>query len=126
MRQSVNADEGLTHLADDEILALVQTRARRFRRQIRFRDWRELVASAVVAVMIAPSVVRGPMLARFGALVILAGLVLVAYRLWRARPSAATDAVDLALPVSTALRAELGQVDVQIELLEPGGWDAAG
>lgn len=121
MRQASSADEELTHLDDEEILALVQTRARRFRRQIRFRDWRELIASVVVAVMIAPAVVRGPVIARFGALVILGGLALVAYRLWRARRSSA-GAVDVTLSVVAALRAELEQVDVQTELLESVGW----
>ena len=46
------ADESTT-LTDEEILALVETRSQRFQRQIRFRDWRELIAGGVAAVMIA-------------------------------------------------------------------------
>ena len=116
------ATDGLTQLQDDEILALVHTRTRRFRRQIRFRDWRELVASGVVAVMIAPAALRGPVVSRIGAVVILAGIVLVAYRLWRAGRLLKASAFDPALPVAAALRAELAQVDAQITLLDSVGW----
>jgi hypothetical protein len=121
MRQASSVNDERMHLEDEQILALVQTKARRFRRQIRFRDSRELIASAVVAVLTAPAVVRGPIIARLGALVILAGLALVAYRFWRARRFSAS-AVDVTLPVAAALRAELEQVNAQIDLRETVGW----
>jgi hypothetical protein len=122
MKQASTADEALTHLDDEDILALVHARARRFRRQIRFRDWRELIASAIVAVMIAPAVVRGPIIARAGALMILAGLVLVAFKLLRARRLTTGRGIEVTLPVATALRAELDHIEAQIALLESVAW----
>jgi hypothetical protein len=122
MKHVSSGEDELTLLSDDEILALVHTRSRRLQRQIRFRDWREVIASAVVALMIAPAVTRGPMLARLAALEILAGLVLVAFRLWRARRLTAKSGIDVALPVTSALHAELQQIDAQIGLLESVAW----
>jgi cytochrome c biogenesis protein CcdA len=122
MNPGLDATEEMTRLTDDEILALVQTRSRRFQRQIRFRDWRELIAGGFAAIMIAPAVMRGPMLARAGALTVLAGVALVAFRLWRARRQGALDASDRAVPVASALRAELEQVDAQITLLRGVAW----
>ena len=118
---SDEADE-LTHLTDEEILALVETRSQRFQRQIRFRDWRELIAGGVVAVMIAPAVLRGPLLARAGALIILAGVGLVAVRLFAARRLTTPDGFDAALPVTNALHVELNRVDAQISLLNGVAW----
>ena len=115
MTQTV--DDDITRLTDDELLALVHTRARRLDRQIRFRDWRELVAGIIAGVIIAPAATRGPILGRVGALIILGGLLLVAVRLWRARHVSAARADDVALPVAAALRAELQRVDAQIALL---------
>ena len=105
---------------EDELLALVQRRSRRFDRQIRQRDWGELGASGVVALLIAPQVVHGAPLARFGAVVVLVGLVVIAIRLRRARAVArpGRGASDAALPVASALRAERQRVDAQIDLLQ--------
>jgi len=122
MMRASNATDELTRLTNEDILALVQTRSRHFQRQIRFRDWRELIASAFVAVMIAPAVGRGPILSRVGALVILAGLVLVAFKLWRARRFMTNSAAEVALPVAKALRVELQRIDAQITLLDGVGW----
>lgn len=116
------SDAGLTILDDRDILALVHTGSRRLDRRIRWRDWRELAASAVVAVWIVPAAFRGPLLSRMGAIVILAGLVLVVFRLLRARRIGGATAVDASLPVAEALRAELRRVDAQIALLESVGW----
>ena len=115
------ADESTT-LTDEEILALVETRSQRFQRQIRFRDWRELIAGGVVAVMIAPAVVRGPLLARAGALIVLAGVALVAFRLFAARRLTAPGGIDPALPVANALHVELDRVDAQISLRSGVAW----
>lgn len=122
MRPASDNAEELTRLTDEEILALVETRSQRFQRQIRFRDWRELIAGGVVAVMIAPAVLRGPVLARAGALIILAGIVLVAFRLLAARRLTTSDGIDPALPVANALHVELDRVDAQISLLSGVAW----
>lgn len=114
--------EEMTRLTDEEILALVQTRSRRFQRQIRFRDWRELIAGGIVAVMIAPAAMQSAFVVRAGAVIVLAGVVLTAFRLLRARRLGATRASDPAAPVATALRAELDEVDAQISLLRNVGW----
>lgn len=115
-------DDELTRLTDDDVLALVHTRSRRFRRQILFRDWRELAAAVFVAVMIAPAALRGPWLARAGALIVLAGLVLIALQLWRGRRALRASSADPALPVATALRSELAVIDAQIALLGSVEW----
>lgn len=118
---SAKADP-LTTLSDDEILALVQTESHRLDRRIRWRDWREMFASVIVGVVIAPVAMRGPPLARAGAAVILAGLVVVVGRLWLARRAGGRGAADATLSVAEALRAELRRVTVQIALLESVAW----
>ena len=118
---SDTADE-MTRLTDEEILALVETRSQRVQRQIRFRDWRELIAGGVAAVMIAPAVLRGPLVARAGALIILAGVGLVAFRLFAARRLTPPGGVDPALPVVNALHVELDRVEAQISLLTSVAW----
>jgi hypothetical protein len=122
MRPTWDAAEESTRLTDEEVLALVHTRSRRFQRQIRFRDWRELVAGGFAGVMIAPAVMRGPVLARVGAVVVLAGVALTAFRLLRARRVGASRVSDPTVPVTTALHAELEQVDAQITLLRSVAW----
>ena len=122
MKETSDTIHELTQIHDEEILALVHTRSRRLRKQIRWRDWRELIVSAVVAVLIAPVAVRGSIVSRIGAVIILGGLALVAYRLWRARQSFTANDFDPALPVVAALEAELKQLDAQIQLLESVAW----
>ena len=122
MSQASGTTDELTRLQDEDILALVHTRARRFKRQVLFRDWRELIASVVVAVMIAPATLHGSIMSRSGAVIILAGLGLVAYRLSRARRFFTANDFDPTLPVAAALEAELKQVDAQIDLLENVAW----
>jgi hypothetical protein len=122
MKPVSDTTEELTRLTDEEILALVATRSHRFQRQIRFRDWRELIAGGFVAVMIAPAILRGPLLARAGALIVVAGIGFIAYKLFAARRLTMHRAVDPALPVAAALRAELAEVEAQIALLESVAW----
>lgn len=121
MKPASDAFDEITRLTDDEILALVATRSQRFQRQIRLRDWRELVAGGVVAVMIAPALVRGSALTRVGALIVLAGIGFVAFKLFAAR-RLTTRGVDPALPVANALHVELDRVDAQISLLSGVAW----
>jgi hypothetical protein len=120
-RAAAEADP-LTTLSDDEILALVQTESQRLDRRIRWRDRREMLASVIVAPVIAAAALRGPLLARAGALVILAGIVVVVTRLWLARRAGGRGAADASLSVADALRAELRRVSVQISLLESVAW----
>lgn len=120
-RAAADADP-LTTLSDDEILALVQTQSHRLDRQIRWRDWREMLAAVIVAPVMVAVAMRGPLLARAGALVVLAGIVLVVTRLWLARRVGGRGAADASLSVADALRAELRRVRVQIALLESVAW----
>jgi hypothetical protein len=122
MKPASDTTEELTRLTDEEILALVETRSHRFQRQIRFRDWRELIAGGFVAVMLAPAILRGPLLARAGALIVIAGIGFIAYKLFAARRLTTRRAANPALPVATALRAELAEVEAQIALLESVAW----
>ena len=62
------------------------------------------------------------MLARLGALIVVAGIAFVAYRLFTARRLTTDRTIDPALPVATALRTELAEVDAQIALLESVAW----
>jgi len=121
MKPPSTAFDEVTRLTDDEILALVATQSHRFQRQIRLRDWRELIAGGVVAVMIAPALLRGSALTRVGALIILAGIGLVAFKLFAAR-RLTTPGVDPALPIANALHVELDRVDAQISLLSGVAW----
>ena len=122
MKPASDTTDEMARLADDEILALVETRSQQFQRQIRFRDWRELIAGGVAAVMIAPALVGGSVLTRLGALVILAGVGLVAFKLLAARRLTKHGDVDPALPVANALHVELDRVDAQISLLRGVAW----
>lgn len=115
-------DEELTRLTEEDVLALVHTRSRRFRRQIRVRDWREVVAAVVVGVLIAPAALRGALLARIGAVIVLAGLVIIVVKLWHGRRALTASSPDLALPVATALRHEVRAIDAQIALLQTVEW----
>lgn len=109
-------------LSDEDVLALVRSGATRFGRQLRWRDRIEVAACVVVAAVMIPAAFRGPWLARAGAIVILAGLVLVAFRLWHAQRLGGPGANDPSLSVADALRAELRRVNVQISLLESVAW----
>jgi hypothetical protein len=109
-------------LDDEDILALVQSGSRKLDRQIRSRDWREVVAGIIAGVIIAPGAFRGPALARVGAWMVLAGLVLVMWRLYRARRIGGRGATDRSLSVAEALRAEGRRLDAQIALLESVLW----
>jgi hypothetical protein len=109
-------------LGDEDILALVQSGSRKLERQIRRRDWREVVAGIIAGVIIAPGAFRGPLLARVGVWMVLGGLALVMWRLYRARQVGGRGAGDPSLSVADALRAEGRRLDAQIALLESVWW----
>ncbi len=109
-------------LSEEDILTLVRSGARRFTRQLRWRDRGEVIAGVIVAAVIIPAAFRGPWLSRAGAVVILAGLVLVAFRLRHAQRLGGPGATDPSLSVADTLRAELRRVTVQISLLEGVVW----
>jgi len=108
-------------LDDGDVLARVQSESRRLDRRIRRRDARELIAAAIGGLLIAPGMLRGPLLSRIGSAIVIGGLVVIAVRLIRARnvDSAASDA---SLPVVAALEAELRRVEAQIALLVSVLW----
>lgn len=108
-------------LDDGDVLARVQSESRRLDRRIRRRDARELIAAVIGGLLIAPGMLRGPLLSRIGAAIVIGGLVVIAVRLMRARnvDSAASDA---SLPVVAALEAELRRVEAQIALLVSVLW----
>jgi len=113
-------DDDLVALNDDDILALVKSRAARLERQLRRRDWRELIASIAGAVLIAPIAINAGWITRAGVVVVLAGLVLIAVKLTRASRVRARVRVDA--PVNAVLRAEQSRVDAQIRLLGTVLW----
>lgn len=113
-------DDDVFALDDDDILALVKSRAARFERQIRRRDWRELIASIVGAVLIGPIAIHAGWITRAGVVVVLAGLVLIAVKLNRASRVGARVRADA--PVNAVLRAEQSRVEAQIRLLGTVFW----
>ena len=62
------------------------------------------------------------MLTRVGALIILAGVGLVGFRLFAARRLTTSRGIDPSLPVANALHVELDRVDAQISLLSGVAW----
>jgi hypothetical protein len=113
-------DDPVLSLSDDDILALVKSRAVRFERQIRRRDWREMIAAAVGAVLIAPAAVHSGLVTRLGVVIVIAGLLLIVVKLGRARLAHAAPRVDA--PVSAFLQAERARIDAQIGLLRTVLW----
>jgi hypothetical protein len=113
-------DDPVLSLTDDDILALVKSRAARFERQVRRRDWREMIAALVGAVLIAPIAVHSGLVTRVGVLIVIAGLVLIVVKLRLARPM--NNAPRLDAPVSAVLQAERVRVDAQIRLLQTVLW----
>jgi small neutral amino acid transporter SnatA (MarC family) len=113
-------DDPALSLSDDDILALVKSRAARFERQIRRRDWREVIAALVGAVLIAPVAAHSGLVTRVGVVIVIAGLVLIVVKLRLARPGHAGPRLDV--PVSAVLQAEQARVDAQIGLLQTVLW----
>ena len=109
------------HLDDGDVLALVQSESRRLDKRIRRRDARELIASAIGAIVIAPAMFGGPVIVRVGAAIIIVGLAFITLRLTRAR-KAGRLTTDFSATVAESLRAELRRVDAQIALLESVLW----
>lgn len=106
-------------MSDAEMLELVLERSARFERTIRRRDRREIIATGLGVLLLAPLVVLGPWLSRVGVLLVMAGGASVVVVLGRARrmPAPAPDR-----PLAEALRAEQARVRAQTRLLETVIW----
>lgn len=106
---------------DAELLAQVKERSQAFDRKIRRRDWLEIAAAAVVVLLFGyEAVTAASWLARVGAGIVVAGSVLIVWRLRRARRDG--DSTLAGRPVAERLRSELEKVDAQIRLLESVLW----
>lgn len=106
---------------EEELLARVKRRAEAFDRKIFWRDVREIGAAVLVAGLFGWwAVDADAVLVRAGALVVVAGAVLVVWRIRRARSDGSAEVA--ARPVADRLRAEIRRVDAQIELLETVLW----
>lgn len=108
-------------LDDEEVLAEVQERAEAFDRKIRRRDWLEIAAAALVVIFFGyEAVTSTAWVARIGAAVVVAGSVLVVWRLRSARRDGRDELAGR--PVAERIRAEIETVDAQIRLLESVLW----
>lgn len=105
----------------EEVLSEVKRRSREYDRKIFWRDVREVVAAVLVAGFFGfQAVTAEPVLARIGALIVVAGAVLIVWKLRRARANGQEELAGQ--PVSERLRAEIDKVESQIELLESVLW----
>lgn len=109
-------EPGEPKMSETEILNLVKARSTTFDRTITHRDRREAIAAAVVAVLFIPVLVHGPWLSRAGAVIVLAAMVLIVGKLWRARRTRVGEQADLSL--KELLNAERAKIDRQIHLLK--------
>lgn len=108
-------------LDEEELLAEVKERSEAFDRTIRRRDWLEIAAAALVVIAFGyEALTSEAWLARIGAAVVVAGSVLVVWRLRSARRDGRDELAGR--PVAERLRAELEKVDAQIRLLESVLW----
>lgn len=105
----------------EEVLSDVKERSEEYDRTIFWRDVREIGAAVLVGGLFGWWAVSAEaLLARIGALIVVAGAALVVWKLRRAR---GPDAEELAgRPVRERLEAELEKVETQIELLESVLW----
>jgi Flp pilus assembly protein TadB len=108
-------------LSDSEILHLVQRQSDAHDRKIRQRDWTESIAAAVVALFFgALAWLESSLLVTAGALLIIAGCVLIPWHLQRTRKRFA--APKSAEPVKQRLLRERDKLDTQIRLLKSVLW----
>lgn len=113
-------DAGTPPLSDDDTLALVKSESKRFDRRILFRDLREMIAAGIGVVLIAPSARHANLLTRLGVVILIAALVLITVKLWRARRM--PGAAGMEQPAALVLKGERAKVDAQIQLLESVLW----
>lgn len=105
----------------EEVLRQVKRRSEEYDRKIFWRDVREIGASVFVAGFFSyQAVTVESLLARIGALIVVAGAALVVWKLRRARSAGGME--HAARPVAERLRAEISKVETQIELLESVLW----
>lgn len=105
----------------EEVLSEVKRRSREYDRKIFRRDVREIIAAVLVAGFFGfQAVTAEPVLARIGALIVVAGAVLIVWKLRRARANGQEELAGR--PVSERLREEIDKVESQIELLESVLW----
>lgn len=117
-----NADDDAAHGAvpDEELLALVKRESEAFDETIRRRDRRESIAAVAVFAFFAFLLVDPSWLVRAGAVVAMAGAVLVYWTLRRTRKR--HERRVRARSLARSIRAEREKVDAQIGLLERVLW----
>lgn len=98
----------------------MKERSERYDRKLFWRDAREIGAAVLVAGFYGHEAATvGEPLARAGALVVVAGAALVVWMLLRGRRGTASDA---GAARADRVRAEVGKVDAQLQLLESVHW----
>ncbi len=105
--------------APEDVRAL-RSEAAAFDRAIRWRDWRETAAAAVVAVAFGSMYPEAPPLARLGVVLSIVGAVFAIGWMVRAQRRQPRPAPDL--PAAEALRVALARVEIQIHLLRSVVW----
>jgi hypothetical protein len=109
-------DAELVRLSPEEILLHVKAESRRLERQVRFRDWREIVAAAAALVIIVPGAIHANLVTRIGTVALVAAFALMGFALFRARRVAGPGSMEMS--VAEVLRHERSRVEAQVRLLE--------
>ncbi|HKK28653.1 MAG TPA: hypothetical protein VKB18_11265 [Gemmatimonadota bacterium] len=105
----------------EELLERVKASSEAFDRRIRRRDLREIGAAVFVVLAFGyEAVTAASTLTRAGAAIVIAGALLVIWKLRRARPDPEPEAEGR--PVADRLRRSLGDVERQLELHETVLW----
>lgn len=109
-------------MPDEEQIAVMKTRMKRFDKTIRFRDYREIAACGFIVLFFGRDLFFGnnSAMSRTGDLVLVGSAILIAWKLTQSKSRAPN--VEPNAPILDTVNAELLKVENQIGLLTSIGW----